>query len=258
MTYEQQQLFQNQIRAFTSLKSIQVLSALAFFKEDCGINDIAALTELPVSTIHRVLQEFVESGLAVKNGKKYGCGIILRPLFESITDEDYLTKASSAEMDRLNNLTKETIHLIIKENTDAVYLAKRSAQNQVNIRSMVGKRVPMYCTSGGKLLMAYQSKKWLDEYFEKVPLKKLTDYTIADREALEAEFEKIRGQGFAVDYLEHNPDVVCVAAPVFFSDGCIACTIGVATPQYRMDAEKMEMIIEQSGISAKAITEKLK
>ena len=68
MTYEQQQLFQNQIRAFTSLKSIQVLSALAFFKEDCGINDIAALTELPVSTIHRVLQEFVESGLAVKNG----------------------------------------------------------------------------------------------------------------------------------------------------------------------------------------------
>lgn len=258
MTYEQQQIFQKQIKSFASLKSIQVLSALTYFKEDCGINDIAALTELPVSTVHRVLQEFVVSGLAVKNGKKYGCGVILRPLFESITDEDYLTKASGSEMDRLNNLTKETIHLIIKENTDAVYLAKRSAQNQVNIRSMVGKHVPMYCTSGGKLLMAYQSEKWLDEYFEKVDVKKLTDYTIYDRAALEEEFSKIREQGYAVDYREHNPDVVCVAAPVFFSDGRIACTIGVATPQYRMNSEKMAMFIEQSVYSAKVITKKLK
>ena len=61
-----------------------------------------------------------------------------------------------------------------------------------------------------------------------------------------------------MDNSEHNPDVVCIAAPVFFPDGKPACTIGVATPKYRMTREKMDLFIEESVRSAKAISENLK
>lgn len=258
MTYEQQEMFQKKLRDFATLKSVQVLSALVFFQKECGIQDIAQLTGLSTSTIHRILCQFIGCGLAVKIGKKYHYGAMVRALFQVVIEDDYLLKAAEREMDRLNDLTKETVHLIGQENCDAVYLAKREAQNQVGLRSIVGKHIPMYCTSGGKLLLAYQSAQWLQDYCDRVPLKKLTDNTITSREELEEELSRIKKLGYAVDNCEHNPDVVCVAAPVFFPDGKLACTIGMATPKYRMTEEKMRLFIEESIRSAKAISERLK
>ena len=258
MTFEQQEMFQKQLMNYSTLKSVQILSALAFFKKECGINDIAQLTNLSSSTIHRILHEFVSCGLAVKVGTKYRYRVMLRSLFVVITDDNYLLKASELEMDRLNNLTKETVHLIVQENCDAVYLDKREAQNQIGLQSVVGKHVPMYCTSGGKVLMAYQSRAWLDNYYAHTELKKLTETTITDPEKMAEELAQIRKQGYALDNSEHNPDVVCIAAPVFFPDGKPACTIGVATPKYRMTREKMDLFIEESVRSAKAISENLK
>lgn len=258
MTYEQQEMFQKKLGGYASLKSVQVLSALAFFQKECGIHDIAELTGLSSSTIHRILCEFIGCGLAVKIRKKYHCGVMVRALFQVVTDDNYLLKASEREMDRLNDLTKETVHLIGQENCDAVYLAKREAQNQIGLRSIVGKHVPLYCTSGGKLLLAYQSGEWLQAYYDRIPLEKLTENTLVTPEALEEELARIKKQGYAVDNSEHNPDVVCVAAPVFFPDGKLACTIGVATPKYRMTDEKMQLFIQESVQSAKAITELLK
>lgn len=46
MTFEQQEMFQKRLMNYSTLKSVQILSALAFFKKECGINDIAQLTNL--------------------------------------------------------------------------------------------------------------------------------------------------------------------------------------------------------------------
>lgn len=257
MTYEQQEMFQKKLGGYATLKSVQILSALAFFQKECGIHDIAMLTGLSTSTIHRILCEFIGCGLAVKIGKKYHCGVMVRTLFQ-VTDDNYLLKASEREMDRLNDLTKETVHLIGQENYDAVYLAKRESQNQIGLRSIVGKHVPLYCTSGGKLLLAYQTPEWLQDYYAHIPLEKLTENTLVNPKDLEEELARIKKQGYAIDNSEHNPDVVCVAAPIFFPDGTLACTIGVATPKYRITDEKMKLFIRESVRSAKAITEHLK
>lgn len=258
MTYEQQEIFQQRLANYSTLKSVQILSALTYFKKECGIHEIAQLTGLSSSTIHRILHEFTECGLAVKVGKKYHYGVMVRSLFEVISDKDFLLEASEGEMDRLNELSRETVHLIVQENMDAVYMAKRGAKNQIGLRSVVGKHVPMYCTSGGKVLMAYQSEGWLTDYFACTPLEKLTENTITDEALLREELRAIRAQGYAVDNSEHNPDVVCVAAPIFFHDGRLACTIGIATPKYRMTDENLERFIAESVHSAKIITEQLK
>ena len=106
--------------------------------------------------------------------------------------------------------------------------------------------------------MAYQSQAWLDNYYTQTELVRLTETTITDRKKMADELAQIRKQGYALDNSEHNPDVVCVAAPVFFPDGKAACTIGVATPKYRMTREKMDLFIAESVRSAKAISENLK
>lgn len=258
MTSEQQLEYQERLGKFSSLKAVQILGAISFMKKECGINEISRLTALSKSTVHRVLQELVGSGLVVKEGKKYHSGVMLRSLFETINEANFLVEAAKDEMDRLNDLTLETIHIIIRENTDAVYLAKRNAKSQIGLRSVVGKHIPLYCTSGGKVLLAYQSEKWLEEYFSTVPRDKLTDHTIVDETLLRAELQKVREQGYALDNGEHNPEVICVAAPLFFADGKIAGTIGVSTPKYRISEEKLELFIRESMASAEVITNRLK
>ena len=258
MTEEQQSMFQKRMADCSTLKSVQVLSALVFYKKECGIQDLASVTGLSNSTIHRILQEFTECGLAVKMGKKYRYGILVRSLFGELKDADLLLEAAEGEADRLNELTKETIHIIVRENMEAVYADKRDAKNQIGLKSIIGKRIPMYCTSGGKVLMAHQPPEWLEEYFATVPLTKLTENTVTCREELMKQLDDIKTNGYAVDVGEHNYEVVCVAAPVYFADGSVACTIGVSTPRYRMTDEKLRFFIEQSMRSARIITEKLK
>ncbi|MDD7201646.1 MAG: IclR family transcriptional regulator [Sphaerochaetaceae bacterium] len=257
MNVDQQKEIQAKLLCYSSLKAIQILSAMAFRKKECGINDIGQLTSLPASTIHRVLQELVECGLVVKIRTKYRVGTMAKVLFQLFDDDDYVLDAASLEMTRLNDLTCETVHLIALENTDAVYIAKREAKNQIGLRSVVGKHIPLYCTSGGKLLLAFQNEKWIDLYLETVPRAKLTDHTIIDKDELLKELEKVRKQGYAVDRSEHNPEVVCVAAPIFYPSGQIACTIGVATPKYRITEEKLEQFLQEVLVSARRITEKL-
>ena len=67
----------------------------------------------------------------------------------------------------------------------------------------------------------------------------------------------IRQQGYSLDNREHNPDIVCIAAPIFGIDGNLAGTIGISAPDYRFSPEKACSFAEEVKRSAAAITEKL-
>ena len=258
MTNDQQFEIQKKLLPHSSLKALQILSALSFYSDGSGINEISTLTQLPQSTVHRILQELMESGLVVKDKKTYKLGIFSQIFSEIFASRDFVVEAASEEMDRLNELTGETVHVIKLENYEAVYSARRVTKHQIGIRSFVGRHIPLYCTSGGKVILAYQNSLWLKEYLEKTELKKLTDTTITSPEDLKNELYNIRMQGYAIDRSEHNPEVVCCAAPIFMSNGKVTCTIGVATPKYRIDEEKLRLYTEETVKSADIITKKLR
>ena len=95
-------------------------------------------------------------------------------------------------MTRLNELSLETIHLIAPDNDKAVYIGKMDAKNQIQLRSRIGWKIPLQCTSGGKLILAYHSREWVDSYLNYNPLKQYTNNTIIHKETLHRELELIR------------------------------------------------------------------
>ena len=250
---------QEQMKEYSALKALQIILALAEQKGWVNISYIAEATGLSPSTVHRILQELQACGFVSKNkeARQYKLGMGMMNIALKVNMSDYLLEAAQEEMIRLNELSLETIHLIAPDNDKAVYIGKMDAKNQIQLRSRIGWKIPLQCTSGGKLILAYHSREWVDSYLNYNPLKQYTNNTIIHKETLHRELELIRQQGYSLDNREHNPDIVCIAAPIFGIDGNLAGTIGISAPDYRFSPEKACSFAEEVKRSAAAITEKL-
>ncbi len=247
------------MRQYSSMKALQLLMALADCEGEVTLAELSALTGISASSAYRILQEMQHCGFVLKDDeqKKYRIGFEARLLSMQLQKTNFLYEAAKDEMTRLNDLSLETIHLIGEEDMEAVYLAKRGAKNSVGLHSAVGKRIPLYCTGGGKALLAWKSEHWLKNYLERTRLEAFTSHTITDEATLRRELEVIRIQGYSLDNHEHHSDVVCIGAPIFDVNNCVVATIGIAAPDYRFPLEKALSYTGELLRSAAAITENL-
>lgn len=259
MFTERQKALQKKMSQYSSLKSIQIVSALLAVNDYLTISEIAQVTNLSASTVHRILQELLDCGYVVKdeNQKKYCAGFESVAMAVNLKTSDYLLEAAKSEMDRLSELSLETVNLIALDGYQGVYIGKVDARNQIGLRSKVGWKIPLHCTAGGKLLLAYQTEQWLEEYCRQVPFKQYTDQTLVDEEKLREELNKIRLQSYGVDNREHNPDIICLAAPIFSDNGKIVATIGISAPDYRFPLEKALSYKDEIQKAASVVTDRL-
>lgn len=259
MSFSNTPAYHELMRGHSAMKALQILGALSFADGYMGITELCEITGLSAATTHRVLQEMLDCGFVLKDEhqKRYRTGFAAWSLAQQLQKNDYLQEAARDEMVRLNDLYLETIHLIGREDDQGVYLAKLGSKNSVGLRSRVGGKIPMYCTGGGKALLAWQDLPWLEGYLERNALQKFTENTLADPVALMREMEVIRVRGYSLDNKEHHDDIICVAAPVFGPDGRPVCSIGISAPAYRFSLDKAIGCGSQVMASAAAVTAKL-
>lgn len=250
---------QEKMRQCSSLKALQIIDALSEGADVMSISDLCDKTGLSASTVHRILQELLKCDFVAKDDgqHKYRIGVEALALGMRLKASDYLLAAALPEMRKLNGLTSETIHLIGEENFQATYLGKLEAKNQIGLRSRVGRLIPLHCTSGGKIILAYKSSEWLEEYFQRVTRTKFTEYTLTRRDELIAEIQRIRERGYAMDIREHHPDIICVSAPVFRRENEFMCAVSIAAPDYRFSEERALSFVPALKAHTAAISARL-
>jgi DNA-binding IclR family transcriptional regulator len=115
---------------------------------------------------------------------------------------------------RLQHIVGETCHLVVYDAPDVVYIDKVENEHNVRMASRVGMRMPAYRTAVGKAILA-----WLGEDDVRIVtdagMERRTERTITDPARFAAELERVRLTGYAVDDRENEPEVRCVAAPIF-------------------------------------------
>jgi DNA-binding IclR family transcriptional regulator len=75
----------------------------------------------------------------------------------------------------------------------------------------------VHARAAGKLLLALAAPGIRAGYLANHPLEPLTDRTITSPAELDAEFDRIRERGYAIDEEEFAAGVACVAAPILVS-----------------------------------------
>jgi DNA-binding IclR family transcriptional regulator len=148
----------------------------------------------------------------------------------------------------------ETVHLVVIDKLEVLYIDKRESAQSLRIASMVGMRLPAHCTGVGKVLMAHLPPEKRRELIETKGLPRFTKNTLTDEEALEDELTRVRIQGFAIDNEEIMDSLRCVAAPIRDQTGKVISALSLSGPVSRLRGERFEEAIRRVTETASRIS----
>jgi DNA-binding IclR family transcriptional regulator len=204
-----------------------------------------------------MLNGLVKLGYVKQNGKAGGYELTLK-LWEIGTRVLARRDVSGIAFGILRELaerTSETVHLAIPDGEDVVYIDKADGAHPLRIFTPIGGRVPLYCGSTGKCILAFQSAPLIESISRK--LKAFTPRTITSRTRLLRELEAVRHQGYALNLGEWRIGISGVAAPIRDRTGAVVASIGVSGPSNRLPISALRAISSSVKEAATRISTEL-
>ncbi|MFQ5645494.1 MAG: IclR family transcriptional regulator [bacterium] len=222
--------------------AIDILEAFSGNESEFGVTELSRKLSLPKNNIFRLLATLKSRGYIEKNetSDNYRLGIRVFELGQIFQRRMGLLKQAHPVMEDLQLKINESVYLAILQETDVVYIDLVETTHSVRIVSRLGRRAPAYCTSVGKIMLAYESNDEISRFFNKVKLDHEARNTIQDRKTLCKCLGKIEKQGYAIDDEEFEEEVRCVAAPVFDYTRRVVAGIGITGPLLRMSPERIK------------------
>jgi IclR family KDG regulon transcriptional repressor len=202
------------------VKSLRkALDILNYFTEKplLGVTEISEYFGLNKSTVHNILStlqalEYLEQDEA---SGKYRLGIQIFNLSKAMGDNYSITKIAMPYMQEIANQTRERVYLAVPYRYEVLYLEAMYPADSVELmRSILGERAQMYCTGLGKAMLSYMGQAYAEEYLEQQELKAYTETSITDRNMLRDELARTRQRGYAIDDMEHEFGIKCIAMPI--------------------------------------------
>ena len=204
-----------------------------------GLEALSRDVKLAKPTVYRFLLTLQELGYARRaDGDQWGMTLKLFNVGSRALDHLDLHAAARPVAEELCEELGETVHMGVLEGDSAVYVMKLESRHTIRMFSRVGRRIPLYCTAIGKVLLAFAKEDERDSALKGVRQLAFTKKTLATRAALYAELERIREQGFALGDEEHEDGIHCIGAPVFDHTGAVVATISVSWPGFRYAREE--------------------
>lgn len=228
---------------------IQVAEKLFLVIETLAENGAMGIMELSrslgyhKSTTHRLVNSLVCLGYIRQDEEslKYSLSLKFLDIGSKILEQTNMASLIHPSLKKLSEQTGETVHLVRREGTEAVYIDKvESNVSSIRMVSRVGSRVPLYCSGVGKALLAELTDEEIREVWEASDVRRLTPYTITSLDELMERMKTVRAAGYAIDDEENEEGVRCVAVslPDYHKEPVYA--LSISAPVGRMGQERME------------------
>ena len=215
-------------------------------------SEIAKLSGLPVSTVHRFLVNLEAGGFLSKDDlSNYHLGVACVSLGQAAREQLDVRRVSQAHLEQLNRTTRETVHLTVRHKLSAVYIEKLDSPEPLRIHSRIGASVPLYCTAVGKVMLAYLDSEERERAINEMELRRFTENTVGSIQELHTRLARVRKDGFACDLEEHEPHIRCIAAPIFDHSGAVNASLSVTGPAVRMSPARLKEIaplVREAGL----------
>ncbi|GAA4523195.1 IclR family transcriptional regulator [Amycolatopsis samaneae] len=204
-----------------ALRLFALLELIAASDHQVSLPALVAETGLPKPTLHRMLQQLESAGLLLReaDGRTYTTGARLHRLAENLLLNDSRNGGRHVILQHLVEELGESCNITALSRGEVVYLDRVETPEPLRFYLRPGSRVPVHCSASGKLFLAQMPAPQRRKLIGHTPLKRYTAKTITEPDALEAELDRIRAQGYAVDDEEFLPGLVCVAVTVPREDG---------------------------------------
>nr|WP_137819665.1 IclR family transcriptional regulator C-terminal domain-containing protein [Pseudomonas sp. 2FG] len=226
----------------TSLaRGLAVIHAFQERKRHLTIAQISHRTEIPRAAVRRCLYTLMKLGYVTTDGRTYSLLPKVLTLGHAYLSSTPLAVTAQPILDRLSEQLHEACSIATLEGDEILYLARSATpQRLISVDLSVGSRLPAYCTSMGRILLAALDDAALSDYLGHADLQVKTSRTVHTPEALRASIEEIRRQGWVVIDQELEVGLRSVAVPVRDSAGQVLAALNVGTHAGRVTRKELE------------------
>src|SRR4249919_2613053 len=226
-------------------RGLAILSAFKPATPELGISELARVLGLTRSTSHRYVATLARLGYLQQNpqSRKYRLGPRVLDLGFSAINSMELRQIAATHLQQLSDETGHTVNMGVLDGIDIVYIERcRSSQvgqREIDLNLHVGSRLPAYCTSLGKVLLAFLPEEQRCGLVDRVEFVQRGPNTVSGKTALLSELAEIRVRGVAVNNEELASGLRSIAVPVRSQAGEAVAAINMAVHRSMMSMEDL-------------------
>ena len=226
----------------TSLaRGLSVIRAFTEREPNLTIADIAKITGLPRAAARRCLLTLMQLGYAGSDGRTFHLKPKILALGYSFLSSAPLATILDPLIEQVSSAVQESCSAAVLDEDDVVYIARAATKRIMSVGLNVGSRLPAYCTSMGRVLLAALPESELDAYLARVPLKPYTERTITAADALKRELERVRDRGFSLVDQELELGLRSIAVPIRTATGGVVAAMNISAQAARVTCPEMEV-----------------
>ncbi|WP_327302650.1 IclR family transcriptional regulator [Streptomyces sp. NBC_01298] len=235
-------------------KSMRILEAVAAPGGPHRLTDVMAAAAVPKSSTFRILASLIEQGFVRSEGEsRYGVGPRLRGLSALVSGGE---PASIEQILReLREATGQAVHLALHSGETITYIRKLESERQpFQTASRIGMRMPLHTTAIGKSILAGLPAAEARELVAAAGLPRRTPHTLTTWQDLEAELERVRERGFALDDEENEATIRCIGAAIPGAGGRPIGGVSITTVTFLVSRTEIEAYAPALLAATRALT----
>lgn len=216
-------------------RGLKVIESFAGYKEGRSIVEISQATSLSRASIRRILLTLALLGYVERSRQVYKLKTQILRLGFSYLSASSIVEAAQPVLERIAETCHESSSMSMLDQGEIVYVARSAASRVLAAGLSVGSRLPAYCTSMGRVLLASLPDPELDAYLRALKPKAYTTKTIVKIPELRKAVLEARKRGYAIVSEELEEGLRSVAVPVCTHSNRVVAAINVGTHVSRVD-----------------------
>ncbi|MEP7329647.1 MAG: IclR family transcriptional regulator C-terminal domain-containing protein [Betaproteobacteria bacterium] len=227
----------------TSLaRGLAVVRGFTQQKRSLTISQLSQRTGIPRAAVRRCLYTLAKLGyVGADDGKAFSLQPKILGLSHAYLSSTTLASAAQPLLDRVSDVLHESSSLALLEGDEILYIARSSTMRRImSVDLSIGARLPAYCTSMGRVLLAHLPPAELTGYFARVKLIAYTNRTIIAPAKIRAELERVAAADHAVVDQELELGLRSIAVPVRDLSGRVVAAMNIGTQASRVPIPELE------------------
>jgi IclR family pca regulon transcriptional regulator len=226
----------------TSLaRGLTVIQAFTQKKRQLTISQLSTRTGLSRAAVRRCLYTLAKLGFAGSDdGRHFYLGPRILALGYSYIASMPLATAAQPVLERVSHELHESCSISTLDRSDIIYVARANVTRIMSIDLGVGSRLPAFCTSMGRILLAALPAEVLETYLTQTELKRFTERTITSVEKLRQVLRLVSRNGYSIVDQELELGLRSMAVPIQNPTGKIVASLNVGAHAQRVSIQEMQ------------------
>ncbi len=221
-------------------RGLEVIRSFSAAAPQQTLSEVAARTGLTRAGARRILLTLQTLGYVDSDGKLFRLTPRILDLGFAYLSSMPIWNLAEPVMEQLAEQVQESCSAAVLDGTDIVYVLRVATHKIMSISLGAGSRLPAYCTSMGRVLLAELPEAEARTRLEASPRTTHTRHTVTDLDTLMARVRKARTQGWALVDQELEEGLISVAAPIVDRQGRVIAALNVSGQANRTSARVMQ------------------